>query len=257
MANDSKVTLDNLMIAAPCNVGWENMTGTGAVRHCYECKLNVYDISEMTSSEAEALLRSDVMNAGRACVSFYRRADGTILTKDCPQGLAKVRATAQKALRAIAATLTVLFASVPAFGDNTAKKSATSSGQTSITTSTALAGNDAPGSAWTSRQNYGISFRTQKVAYDFDDVESKANTKTLKFYNRGQKTENEGKIASALYYYRQAKNALQDTPYDTKFGIEVYNAVKRTEKSLKLSKQMSPDCPKEVKERWQKKRRLL
>jgi hypothetical protein len=42
----------------------------------------------MTESEAEALLASA---SGRLCVQFYRRADGTVLTQDCPVGLAAVK----------------------------------------------------------------------------------------------------------------------------------------------------------------------
>jgi hypothetical protein len=81
-------TLDNIRVASPCLADWDAMYGDDRKRFCGDCKLNVYNISGMTRDEAEALF----MNAeGRLCVRFYRRADGTILTSDCPVGWAKVK----------------------------------------------------------------------------------------------------------------------------------------------------------------------
>jgi len=80
------VALDNIQVAAPCPMSWEKMSGDDRVRHCQECKLNVYNLSEMTRRDAESLISS---REGRLCVRFYRRADGTVLTRDCPRGLRK------------------------------------------------------------------------------------------------------------------------------------------------------------------------
>src|SRR5579872_1223747 len=81
--------LQNIRIASPCPASWEQMAGDERVRHCSECKLNVYNLSAMTRVEAEELLQR---REGRLCVRYYRRKDGTILTQDCPRGL---RAAAQ------------------------------------------------------------------------------------------------------------------------------------------------------------------
>ena len=105
-----KSPLDHVTVAAPCNVGWENMTGGERVRFCSQCSLNVYNLSGMTKSAAERLV---VQAEGRLCVRFYRRADGTILTKDCPVGLSALRkrtarvakATASAALSFVAGVL--------------------------------------------------------------------------------------------------------------------------------------------------------
>jgi hypothetical protein len=59
------------------------MIGDDRVRFCRRCEQNVYNIAEMSRVEAQALLES---NEGRRCVRVFRRADGTILTKDCPEG---------------------------------------------------------------------------------------------------------------------------------------------------------------------------
>lgn len=63
------------------------MHGDSRVRHCGECNLNVYNLSEMTRQEAESLI---ARREGRLCVRFYRRADGTIITRNCPKGLQRI-----------------------------------------------------------------------------------------------------------------------------------------------------------------------
>lgn len=75
--------LNNLKIASPCPANWDAMAGNNRVRYCGECKLNVYNLSGMTRKEAETLLNN---SEGRLCVRYYQRADGTVLTQDCPVG---------------------------------------------------------------------------------------------------------------------------------------------------------------------------
>lgn len=79
--------LDNVRVASPCSVPWYRMKGDDRVRFCPECRLNVYHLSGMTRAEAEATLSKAV--GGQLCVRIYRRFDGTILTTDCPVGLAE------------------------------------------------------------------------------------------------------------------------------------------------------------------------
>jgi Carboxypeptidase regulatory-like domain len=76
--------LDRVSIAAPCSADWDNMAGTDQVRHCVQCDKNVCNLSAMTRRRAEAVLRE---TEGRLCARLYRRADGTILTENCPVGL--------------------------------------------------------------------------------------------------------------------------------------------------------------------------
>jgi hypothetical protein len=80
--------LDRLYVATPCSADWESMHGNDKVRFCQHCNLNVYNISMMTKAQAESLIAS---SEGRLCTKFYRRIDGTILTKDCPVGLRALR----------------------------------------------------------------------------------------------------------------------------------------------------------------------
>jgi hypothetical protein len=54
------------------------------MRYCTSCRQNVYNLSAMSRNEAEALI---IQKEGRLCVRFFRRADGTVLTQDCPVGM--------------------------------------------------------------------------------------------------------------------------------------------------------------------------
>jgi len=85
MANFSN-SLDRVKIAAPCSADWDQMFSFEGerVRFCSQCNLNVYNLSSMTRDEATALI---ARAEGRLCVRFYRRADGTVLTQNCPVGL--------------------------------------------------------------------------------------------------------------------------------------------------------------------------
>jgi hypothetical protein len=80
--------LDRMRIAKPCPVSWNEMSGDDKVRHCSKCNLRVYNLTAMTRAEAEQLIAT---RDGRLCLRYYRRADGRIMTSDCPVGVRRVR----------------------------------------------------------------------------------------------------------------------------------------------------------------------
>lgn len=80
--------LDHVHVAKPCNADWNQMQGDDRVRTCGLCDKQVYNLSELTRAEAEALL---IERAGGLCVRYYRRADGTILLADCEVGQKRQR----------------------------------------------------------------------------------------------------------------------------------------------------------------------
>jgi hypothetical protein len=80
------IDLDALQVAAPCSASWDDMRGDARRRFCDACKQNVYDFSNLTRREIATLLAQD---GERVCGRLYRRADGTVLTADCPVGLAE------------------------------------------------------------------------------------------------------------------------------------------------------------------------
>lgn len=109
MSRFSSPVLDNIKIASPCPADWDEMYGDDRKRFCGECKLNVYNLSGMTKDEAEAL----IMNAeGRLCVRIYRRADGSIITSDCPVGWEKIKQRTRVYATAVASLLMALFTGV-------------------------------------------------------------------------------------------------------------------------------------------------
>jgi hypothetical protein len=70
-------------IASPCSEAWDTMLGEGAVRSCSRCEKEVFDLSQMTLGQAEALV---AQRGGDLCVRLYQRRDGTMMFADCAVG---------------------------------------------------------------------------------------------------------------------------------------------------------------------------
>ncbi|HEY6046048.1 MAG TPA: hypothetical protein VIU65_05550, partial [Pyrinomonadaceae bacterium] len=85
---ETEIQLDRLRIASPCPVSWEQMKGDERSRFCDLCSFHVYNIAELTASEAKSLIAK---TEGRICARLFRRSDGTVITKDCPVGLRAIR----------------------------------------------------------------------------------------------------------------------------------------------------------------------
>lgn len=81
--------VDNIWVASPCQARWHDMTGDERARFCGQCQKNVYNLSAMTRGQIEALIRE---KEGKFCGRFYRRADGRLLTADCPSRMRRIRA---------------------------------------------------------------------------------------------------------------------------------------------------------------------
>jgi len=111
------VSLSNIRIASPCPADWNKMVGDERVRHCAECNLNVYNLSAMTERQVQTLIAEH--SGQRLCTRFYRRADGTVLTQDCPWSF---RAMRRKASRLGAAVLTAFMSVTVAMGKSKAPR---------------------------------------------------------------------------------------------------------------------------------------
>jgi len=101
--------LDHVRVAAPCTADWACMHGDDRTRFCDQCNLNVYNLSALTRREAERLIMS---TEGRLCVRFYRRADGTILTQNCPVGLRALKRRVSRLVSGVMTAVLSFFASV-------------------------------------------------------------------------------------------------------------------------------------------------
>ena len=102
-----KNPLDHVQVAAPCKADWDQMIGSDRVRFCGQCSLNVYNLSAMNRPDAESLI---ARTEGRLCVRFYRRGDGSIITKDCPVGLRAISRRVTYVAKAISSMVLGLFA---------------------------------------------------------------------------------------------------------------------------------------------------
>lgn len=83
--------LEDLRIASSCKAKWEEMDGDDRVRHCFGCDKQVFNLSGMTRAEAIDLVKGQTGQSQTLCVRMYRRADGTVLTSDCPTGAKRKR----------------------------------------------------------------------------------------------------------------------------------------------------------------------
>lgn len=120
-----KVKLENVRIASPCPKKWEEMVGDERTRFCSHCQLNVYNFSAMTQTETEAFL---MKAEGRVCGRFYQRADGTMLTQDCPVGL---RAIKQRVSKWVATAFSAIFGlAIPGYLTSTYAQQKTESNAT-------------------------------------------------------------------------------------------------------------------------------
>ena len=79
----TKIPLDLISVASPCTAPWDAMSGDDTTRFCGQCSQYVYNLSEMSQADAEALIEQQ---EGKLCIRFYKRSDGTMMTKDCPVG---------------------------------------------------------------------------------------------------------------------------------------------------------------------------
>jgi len=75
------------------------MAGDDRVRFCTHCRNHVFNLSGMRREEAEDLVRRQ---QDGLCVRYYRRADGAVMTRDCPVGV-------QRKLRRLVALAMGLF----------------------------------------------------------------------------------------------------------------------------------------------------
>ena len=95
-----------LRIASPCEESWESMKGDERTRFCARCKLNVFNVKDLSEVELRALF---MKTEGKVCGRVYQRKDGTVLTRDCPTGVARLR---RKALAGVALVATLLLSVV-------------------------------------------------------------------------------------------------------------------------------------------------
>jgi hypothetical protein len=96
------------------------MTGDERVRYCPQCKLDVYNFSDLTAAEVERIM---ARREGRLCARFYQRADGTMMTQNCP---VRFRVVMQRVSRLTSAALAAVMSAGPAMAASTLTRHNTS-----------------------------------------------------------------------------------------------------------------------------------
>lgn len=111
-------SLELIDIPNPCPVPWDTMRGTEQVRFCDQCEKNVYNISSMSMQAATNLI---VSNEGRICISMLKRADGTVVTDECPPILRPLRDGWRRSIAAAAALIAMSGVGLAAKADDSKK----------------------------------------------------------------------------------------------------------------------------------------
>ncbi len=81
-----EVLLRKSKTASLCEARWGHMVGNDRVRCCGQCRRFVYNFSGLTEEEAAQLVHA---TEGKANPRYFERADGTLLTEDCPVGASR------------------------------------------------------------------------------------------------------------------------------------------------------------------------
>ncbi len=103
--------VNSIQIATPCSADWDEMVGDDRKRFCQDCKLNVYNVAELTPREVSELLGA--ANGGRVCMQIYRRRDGTVITRDCPVAVQRVKKAFKRSIAAVASLAATLGLALP------------------------------------------------------------------------------------------------------------------------------------------------
>lgn len=70
---------DAVNVSSACSTSWDTMSGTSQKKFCGECNKHVFDFSQMSRREADAIIEA---SRGNLCARITRTAEGKILTKE-------------------------------------------------------------------------------------------------------------------------------------------------------------------------------
>jgi hypothetical protein len=103
-----KNKFDQLNVVSPCSVSWQQMFGNQQQRFCGECNKTVFDFSQMTRGQIEAITFA---RKGQLCARITRRDDGTMVMLEPPPIQSATRRASPLAGAVVSAILGI---SVPA-----------------------------------------------------------------------------------------------------------------------------------------------
>ena len=88
---------------------WEEVDGDERKRFCNQCSLHVHNLSAMRQEEAQSFLEERTSSGERLCVTFEKRADGSLVSAPT----ATPASPFQAGSRMLAAAASLLFALFP------------------------------------------------------------------------------------------------------------------------------------------------
>jgi Carboxypeptidase regulatory-like domain len=94
--------LDSINVKSPCIESWDEMKGNDEVRFCSHCEKNVHDISAMTRTKAEKLIKN---SNGKLCVRYVKNPNGKLIT--APPKLTQIKRRVAIAAGVLATSLTL------------------------------------------------------------------------------------------------------------------------------------------------------
>ncbi len=217
MKAKSQNMLDRVYTAAPCSMTWESMSGNDRVRTCHGCEHSVWNLSDMSTKEAESFLQK---NGVSHCTIFYRRKDGTIMTDNCPVGLRGLRNQYRQYMHIAAGILGFLLGVPAAIAQQSDKEPCNLPGQMIALPppeNETIPGEIPPLKGNASNKGK-ILFPTEVLETDGAGKKSarlkakisiKADTTALTFYLKGQENEKNGNFLVAEVYYKQALRSIK------------------------------------------------
>ncbi|MGJ8649184.1 MAG: hypothetical protein ACSHX4_02380 [Opitutaceae bacterium] len=94
-----------------CPMNWDAMDGNASIRFCEQCNRSVHNISEMSDSKREALLKQ--AKTERTCVAYYKSLNGELVTDRNTINTYKKRIASTAALATASAMLAACSTTTP------------------------------------------------------------------------------------------------------------------------------------------------
>ena len=216
-----KRKLDQLQVVSPCSTDWDRMSGDEKKRFCSECNKFVYDFSQMTRRQVEAMVS---IHQGRMCARITRRPDGSLLTLETPPAHPIV---ARRASPVVNATLAaILGLSAPANALNV-----------DVSAVQLIAGADADGKTARTPSGGGEAVVGGTVVDLLGAVIPNAVVKLISDAGAELETKTSGEgefrfaqvpygayimlVEAQGFYTHVNSNVIVDTPYDTRFEVSM------------------------------------
>jgi len=211
-AKEPRDDLNKVMIAAPCNIGWDTMVGNDRVRLCAGCNKNVYNTSRMTKSEIRELMS----RSGKLpCLRIYRRADGTMITEDCPVGLRRVRDAWKRGAKVAASIWTCLISITGASAQNALTGKSLKTSQ-NVAESTQLPNNKE------SAESKSSKFDSPTTTTTTHEIAIGPDFRSVDLFQKAMQAAADGQSQKADKLFRESIESLKLRQNDSAFEAKIF-----------------------------------